>query len=223
MTVNSHRFCTHAQLVRVILMLGGGAGKLVDLCLLHCAMATSSTIVEFQDTSRLWLGGIWISSDFNTHSGGYRLCLALKSTKIDRPTKTQPITKPHQEIAVLAIDGGIDQQWPCEGTATMRFESPLNDHLRGQLSSSFSVKFSIREPSTNIQLGVKFEGKFPPGLVRSWTSIPQECIPFFLERIPSFIDRITRSQYAAGIVMSNNDNITVKIEDIQVYMSIIVN
>ena len=185
-------------------------------------MAVSPITVGFHETSLLHLGGVWISSDFYSHSGGYRLCLALKSTKIDRPTDTQRITKPDQEIAVLAIKSGTERQWPCEGTATMRFESPLNDRLRGQPNSSFSVKFSIGEPSTNIQLGVKFEGKFPPGLVRSWTSIPQECIPFFLEHIPSFIDRITGSQYAAAIATSDNDNITVKIEDIQVYVSIII-
>ena len=179
-------------------------------------MATSSTIVKFQDTSRLRFGGIWISSDFYTHSGGYRLCLALKSTKIDRPTKTQPITKPHQEIAVVAIVGSIlDQQWPCEGTATMRFESPL---LRGQPNSSFSVKFSIGEPNTNIyiRLGVKSGGNLPPGLVRSWTSIPQECIPFYLEYSPPFFIDQNRGPQYASILMSDNSNITVKIEDIQV-------
>ena len=180
-------------------------------------MATSSTIVKFRDTYGLHFGGVWISSDFYSHSGGYRLCLALKSTKTDRPTYIQRTTKPDQEIAVLAIEGGTERQWPCEGTATMRFESPPNDNLWGQPNSSFLVKFSIREPSTNIQLGVKFEGNFPPDLVRSWTSIPQECIPFFLEHVPPFFDQIRGSQYAAAIATSSNDNITVKIEDIQVY------
>lgn len=150
-------------------------------------MAISSTTVKFQDTSSLQFGGVWISSDFYSHSGGYRLCLALKSAKIDRPTDQRRITQPTQQIAVIAIDDGTDRRWPCEGVATMRFEFPRNDHLRGEPNPSFKVHFSIREP-ISIQLCCKFEGRALPVGLR-WTPIPQDCIPFYLEyELPSIFD-----------------------------------
>ena len=170
-------------------------------------------VAQFQDASNLEFGGVWISSDFYSGSGGYRLCLVLKSTKIERPTSERRITKPTQQIAVIAIDGGSDRKWPCEGTATMRFEIPRNKHLRGEPNPPFVVNFSIGEPSTNIQLGVKFEGNLPPGLVRSWTSIPLECVPFYLEYSPP---NTALSQQPAEILTNSTSNIIVKIEAVKV-------
>ena len=177
-------------------------------------MAVAPTTVEFQATYDLQFGGMWISSDFYSHSGGYRLCLVLKSTNIERPTNERRVAKPTLLVAVLAIDDGTDRQWPCEGTATMRFEPPVNDHLLGEeLSPSFLVKFSIGEPVTNFQLKVlKLEGNLPAGLVRSWTNIPQECIPFYVK----FKVFDPNTQYGT-ILTSNNSSITVKIENIQVF------
>ena len=109
-----------------------------------------ATTVRFDDTSSLRFCGVWISSDFYSHSGGYRLCLILKSTKIDKPTEQQRVTKPSQQIAVLALNDSTRKQWPCEGAATMRFEFPQNKFLRGAPNPSFSVNFSIRELSRDI-------------------------------------------------------------------------
>ena len=183
-------------------------------------MATSSsTTVKFQDTSSLQFGGIWISSDFYSHSGGYRLCLALKSTPIDRPNIYQRITQPSQEIAVLAIGDGTERQWPCQGTATMRFESPQKRHAGpGEVNHSFKFDFLIREP-TSIQLSCKYEvHRLPVGF--RWTSIPQDCIPFYLEYIPPS----GRSWHSSSIKININDSgasqeeITMKIEDLQVIL-----
>ena len=185
-------------------------------------MAVAPTKIEFQDTSNLELGGVWISSDFYSHSGGYRLCLVLKSTKIDQPTNERRITKPTQQVAVIAIDDGTDRKWPCEGTATMRFGIPRNKHLRGEPNLPFVVNFSIGEPSTNIQLRVKFEGNLPPGLVRSWTSIPQECVPFYLEYMPPSIFEMNKPlflQHATVLTNASNHSIIVKIEDVTVIIS----
>ena len=181
-------------------------------------MAVAPTTIEFQDMSNLEFGGVWISSDFYSHSGGYRLCLVLKSTKIEQPTYERRVTQPTQQIAVIAIDDGTDRKWPCEGTATMRFEFPRNKHLRGEPNLSFLVNFSIGEPSTNIQLRVKFEGNLPPGLVRSWTSIPQECIPFYLEDSPpSTFDWIMpHFEQPTEILANSTSTIIMKIEDIKV-------
>ena len=185
-------------------------------------MATSSsTTVKFSRyTSSLQFGGIWTSSDFYSHSGGYRLCLALKSTRIDRPNINQRITEPSQEIAVLAIDDGTERQWPCQGTATMKFEFPRKRHARPEeVNPSFKVDFSIREP-TSIQLDCNFEERhLPVGLM--WTSIPQECIPFYLEYVPpsghtwrSLMINDSKIIYTGA----SPKEIIMKIEDVQVHL-----
>ena len=173
------------------------------------ATSSSSTNVKFRDTSRLQFGGIWISSDFYSHSGGYRLRLALKSTPINRPTIQQRITKPHQEIAVLAIDDGTERQWPCEGTATMRIEFPGKRHT-GEVNPSFNVDFSIMEPMS-IQLSSKFEGRSLPVGLR-WISIPQDCIPFYLQYDPPS----GRSRSSMIITEASQEEIIMKVEDVQV-------
>ena len=180
----------------------------------------SSTAVRFQDTSSLDFGGVWISSDFYSHSGGYRLCLILKSTKIDTPTKQQRVTKPSQQIAVLALDDSTRKQWPCEGAATMRFEFPRNKFLRGAPNPSFSVNFSIREPVT-INIIESRKGNLPASM-RSWTSIPQDCIPFYLEyKLPSIFYSDAGQRYSttprySSILTNCGSSITVKIENVQV-------
>ena len=170
-----------------------------------------STTVKFQDTSSLQFGGVWISSDFSSHPGGHRLCLALKSSKIDRPTNQRRITKPSQEVAVLAIDDGTNRRWPCEGTATMRFEFPRKVYHVGELNPSFKLDFSIGEP-ISIELGCKFEGcSLPVGL--RWTPIPQDCVPFYLEYVPPSI--FDRNPYLM-IHEASQSEIIVTIEDVQV-------
>ena len=178
-------------------------------------MAVAPTTVEFQDTSYLHFGGIWISSDFYSHSGGYRLCLVLKSAKIDRPTNERRIKKPTLQIAVIAIDDGTERRWPCEGMATMRFEIPRNKYFPEEPNLPFLVDISIGEPSTNVQLRVKYEGNFPLGLVGSLTSIPQECIPLILEYSPPN-NIMALSQQPAAVLTNSISNIIVKIEDVQV-------
>ena len=170
-----------------------------------------STTVKFQDTSSLQFGGVWISSDFSSHPGGHRLCLALKSSKIDRPTNQQRITKPSQEVAVIAIDDGTDRRWPCEGTATMRFEFPKRQPS-GESNPSFKVDFSIREPMS-IDLCCKFEGRSLPVGLR-WTPIPQDCLPFYLKYDPPSI--FDRNPYSMIITEASQSEIIVTIEDVEV-------
>ena len=115
----------------------------------------------------------WISSCFYTHSRGYKLCLALKSTVIGpypMPRREHPYTrKPKLHIALVAISQEDDdhRSWPCEGEVTLR--------LLGQRECSpFVIKFSIKKPLTGLS-----EANILSNIGDDeWIQLPEEAIPF---------------------------------------------
>lgn len=163
-------------------------------------MATSChppTTVQIDGTSTLQFDGKWVSSIFYSHPRGYRLCLALKSAKIESPTKQCPIRKPNLQISLVALTQDDDDQrrfWPCKGTAIVRIQKHYSDPTA--LSDRVSVEFSIGEPISESDL----PSNLPESLIL-WTPIPEECIPFRLKYNPP--SPFDRSFFMASSVTSD--------------------
>ena len=125
----------------------------------------------------------WISSCFYSHPGGYKLCLALKATNIDkepwiRLTQTwgpgtcniQYVRKPKLFISVVAVSqkGDDCRTWPCEGEVTLTLR--LLDGRKGDpFTTTFSiVKSTIIQPDTEIAMNE----------IKDWVPLSKEAIPF---------------------------------------------
>lgn len=133
----------------------------------------------------------WISSCFYTHPGGYKLCLALKSTEmskkpwintghvmicapdprdhLSRPIPTEECTrKPNLFLSIMAVSQEDDDHrvWPCEGKISLR--------LLGQRQSNpFTPKFSIEKSDT-----IQPDATLAMSDIKDWVLLPEEAIPF---------------------------------------------
>ena len=136
-----------------------------------CCPPTVATVTPGQRELNLRLNedGEYISSCFYSHPLGYKLCLALKSKKIDSPDVKHPVQKTNLRISLLAVDDGTDRIWPFEGTITIRI-------THTPIVSALSFEFSIREPISEPDLHAK---KLPESL--KWTCIPEQYNPYRLK------------------------------------------
>ena len=124
----------------------------------------------------------WISSCFFTHPGGYKLCLALKSTKMPFPMprpNIQHTTKPKLFIAMVAVSQEDDdcRTWPCEGKATLRLLGTNNS-----TGDPFITKFLI-EKSIMIQPNTKLA----MSEIKDWMPLSEQAIPFGVTYHPGHI------------------------------------
>ena len=130
----------------------------------------------------------WISSCFYTHPGGYKLCLALKSTEMSKkpwvnviicapdprdhlslPISIKECTrKPNLFLSIMAVSQEDDDHrtWPCEGKISLR--------LLGQRQSDpFTPKFSVEKSDT-----IQPDATLAMSDIRDWVPLPEEAIPF---------------------------------------------
>ena len=129
----------------------------------------------------------WISSCFYTHPGGYKLCLALKSTDMrSKPwvdtgeryryrsftdsivSGIQLTRKPNLFLSTLAVSQEDDdhRMWPCEGEITLR--------LLGQRKCNpFTIKISIEKSSV-----IELDAMLDMNKIKEWEQLPEEVIPF---------------------------------------------
>ena len=130
----------------------------------------------------------WISSRFYTHPGGYKLCLALKSTDINSEPWIEnkladprlymlygkATRKPKLFISIVAISQENDdhRMWPCEGEATLRLLG--QGQRKGGL---FTMKFFI-EKSISIQPDRDHDAKLAMSEIKDWVALSETSIPF---------------------------------------------